>query len=282
MLNRRSFTAFACCALHWSLMPSARAQGTSQWICGTVDKVIGPDTPMALDKFAGETGFDRQVIDTAVRDFQLTPFGTARLQDRWRRGDGLTPGTGMITLGVHFLNGGEKQKETVRLAARRWLEGPLGQSVQFSFDVPRQQAQITVNLLSDRNNSIVGRASATYAQSQSTMNLHDIVDHVVMHEFGHSLGLNHEHQNPASAIKWRRSAVIAEMEKQGWTEKMCEDNIFTRYSSNFACVGSPAFDQASIMLYPIPAAWTEDGYSTGTNTVISPNDRKCVVGIYKL
>lgn len=280
MLNRRSFAALACCAFHAGAMSRAQAQ-SNDWICGTVDRTTGPDSPMALDTFSADAGFDRQLIDTAIREFNLTPFGTARLQDRWRRGDGLTPNTGVITIGVHFLNGDEGQKELVRQSARQWLSGALGSLVQFSFDVTRPRAQITINLQSDRNNSIVGRASADYAQSQATMNLFNMIDHIIMHEFGHALGLNHEHQNPAVAIRWNKPAVIAEMAKQGWTPEMCEQNIFTRFNSSYACVGDPGFNRNSIMLYPIPKSWTEDGFSSGTNASISAGDRSCMVGIYR-
>lgn len=280
MFGRRGFLVAACCAAHCGTTSRATAQ-PGDWICGTVDKATSFDTPMALDRFSADAGFDKQVVDAAVRDFKLTPFGTARLQDRWRRGDGLTPNTGRITLGVHFLNGNEGQKALVRQAADQWLAGELGTLVQFRFDVPRASAQLTVNLLSDRNNSIVGRTSADYARVQATMNFVDIVDHIAMHEFGHALGLDHEHQNPGVAIQWNRAAVIADMAKQGWTPEMCEQNIFTRYGSEYACVGDPSFNKESIMLYPTPRSWTLDGFSSGTNADISERDRSCILGIYR-
>lgn len=280
MLTRRSFGIMAGSILSVVWIPGVAAQ-SSGWICGTVDKGATNSEPFNLDVFSADAGFDRALLDAAVKEFKLTPFGTARFSDRWRRSEGMTPNTGVITLGVHFLNGERSEQERVRAAASQWLTGQLGQLMKFQFDVPRAQSQIVINLRSDRNNSFVGRDSAKYAQSQETMNLFNIIDHVIKHEFGHALGLNHEHQNPSARIRWKREVVLADMAKQGWDEKMCEDNIFSRFNSDWVCVGSSNFDEKSIMLYPIPSSWTEDEYSTGINQDLSKGDRDCISGLYR-
>ena len=252
-----------------------------EFICSTVDQVPDDDTKMQLDRYSADAGFDRKLLDTVIQDFKLTPFGTSYLGHRWRRSDGLTPNTDVITLGVHFLNGSENQKAIVRNAASGWLTGVLGMQMKFEFDMPRSRAQITVNFDSHRNNSIVGRASAEYARSYATMNLADVVDYIVQHEFGHAIGLQHEHQNPSIGIRWNKPVVLADMAQQGWTPQMVEDNIFTVFSTSYACVGDPAFNRDSIMLYPIPSRWTLDGFHSDTNRIISSRDRRCLEGVYR-
>ena len=74
------------------------------------------------------------------------------------------------------------------------------------------------------------------------MNLADLIDHIIQHEFGHAIGLQHEHQHPSIGIQWNKKVVIADMAKQGWTQEMVEHNIFDRYATNYACVGDPAFN----------------------------------------
>jgi hypothetical protein len=278
MLTRRAFTAFSCCSAHSALAPRRAEAQTNDWICGTAS-IIEQDASLA--PMGADPSLSPGRLEEVQREFKLTPFGTGRTRDRWRRSDGLTPNTGLITLGVHFLNGTEQQKDLVRRSASLWTQGDLASLVAFRFDVPRSRAQITVNLESDRNNSIVGRASADYAQSQATMNLVSMYAHVIAHEFGHALGLQHEHQNPNVVIVWNRPAVIADMAKQGWTEAMVESNIFTRLGSDYACVGDPDMNPASIMLYPVPRHWTQNGFTSGTNAEVSSRDYRCLSGIYR-
>lgn len=277
MLNRRTFVT-VCCAIH--ALPST-AQPRPGFICGTVDRDASPDMQTPIDRYSSDSGSERTRVGAVISDFKFTPYGTANLDHRWRRSDGLTPHSGVITLGVHFLNGTVDQKKMVEKAANMWLIGDLGTRLKFQFGVDRSRSQISIQFGERGNNSIVGRESATYATTRPTMQLQDMYEYIVTHEFGHALGLQHEHQNPATAIKWKKATVIADMAKQGWTAKMCEDNIFTRFSKQYACIGSPAFDAKSIMLYPIPSYWTEDGYSSDTNVAVSPNDTQCVVGLYR-
>ncbi len=88
---------------------------------------------------------------------------------------------------------------------------------------------------------------------------------VVLHEFGHAFGLIHEHQNPTHPIRWDRSAVIAVLSQppNNWDESTIQRNIFDRYDPDK--VQSTPVDAKSIMMYPIPASWTLDGFSTGLN-----------------
>lgn len=285
MLNRRQFVASSCCAVPSLYACLANAQPPSpgrEFICGTVDRLPGGDTPMQIERYSAGGGFDRARLQSVIREFKITPYGTAYFDHRWRRGDGLTPDTGVITLGVHFLNGSESQKSVARRAASVWLTGELGTRMAFRFDVPRNQAQITINFNTfGRNNSIVGRESAKYAQSQETMNLADLVDHIIQHEFGHAIGLQHEHQHPSVGIEWNKPAVIADMAKQGWTPDMVQRNIFERYSANYTCIGDQTFNPDLLMLYPIPRRWTVNQFSSGTNAAISDRDRRCVEGLYR-
>lgn len=93
---------------------------------------------------------------------------------------------------------------------------------------------------------------------------------VVLHEFGHALGMIHEHASPAAGMQWNRPQVIADLCVY-WSRAQIEINVFRAYDAretNFT-----AFDPTSIMVYPIPARWTLNGFSTDFNTDLSPLDR---------
>jgi serralysin len=286
MPNRREFIKGSL-----SLLPSsltfcvAGAQSTSErsdFVCGTVDRNPAVNSSIQIERYSIDANVDRGALDVAVREFGITPYGTINFVHRWRRGDGLTPNTGMITLGIHFLNGSDTQKAFVQNAANNWLTGELGSRIEFRFGVSRNQAQVTISFNGTGNNSsVVGRESAQYAQTHATMNISDLFDHVVQHEFGHALGLQHEHQHPGAGIEWNKPVVIADMERQGWTQDMVEQNIFARYSGNYACLGDPRPDPNSMMLYPIPLRWTLNGFTSGTNSLVSRGDRRCLEGIYR-
>ncbi len=103
---------------------------------------------------------------------------------------------------------------------------------------------------------------------------------MVLHEFGHTLGLIHEHQNPSRPINWNRAAVIADLSgpPNNWDAETIENNIFKRYDPGE--LSSTPTDPESIMMYPIPAAWTTDGFSVGLNEDLSTTDRDFIKGAY--
>ena len=94
---------------------------------------------------------------------------------------------------------------------------------------------------------------------------------VVLHEFGHALGLVHEHMNPARPIEWDREQVIADLQaSQGWSEDTIETNMFAQYRAGETF--HTDIDLLSIMTYQIPPEWTLDGFSTRSNAALSAAD----------
>lgn len=101
---------------------------------------------------------------------------------------------------------------------------------------------------------------------------------VILHEFGHTLGLLHEHMNPMSNIRWNKDMVYAYyMQYQGWDKEMVDRQVFDRYSVTMT---NKSYDPKSIMHYPIPANFTTDGYTVGENYDLSDNDKKLITELY--
>jgi hypothetical protein len=104
----------------------------------------------------------------------------------------------------------------------------------------------------------------------------DEVNRVVLHEFGHALGLIHEHQNPAGGIKWNRDAVIRDLSgpPNNWDLETIEHNMFRaveKQESNYT-----SLDPQSIMMYSLPSRWTLDGFSVGLNNGLSAKDKEFI------
>jgi hypothetical protein len=103
---------------------------------------------------------------------------------------------------------------------------------------------------------------------------------VTLHEFGHALGLIHEHQSPAAAIPWNKPAVYDYYAgpPNYWTPEQVERNLFGLYDGEVTQYSH--FDPQSIMLYPIDPALTLDGSATGWNRALSETDKSFVGQLY--
>ena len=86
-----------------------------------------------------------------------------------------------------------------------------------------------------------------------------------MHEFGHLIGLIHEHQNPSGQkIQWDTKKVIEwAKETQGWSEETTKENIINKYDKN--SINGSDFDPLSIMLYFFPGSLTTNNKGTQQN-----------------
>ncbi|WP_299648427.1 hypothetical protein [uncultured Tateyamaria sp.] len=228
-----------------------------------------------------------QIIDFSseqqqvIQDLQISDYGTFVFAKRWRQRDGLTPNSGKITLGCGFFNGKPEQHALVVNAANDWLDGRLGQLIDFRFDVPVSDAHIRIQLGGNRNNSYVGRDNLRIPKEEPTMRLANFNrPSTVKHEFGHALGLRHEHRFPG-AISFREDVVVEEMRRRhGWSQAQTYRNILTPLDSSAKCIGDPDLNETSIMMYTIPSRWTQDGASYQRAGIITERDRRCLIGVY--
>ena len=141
-------------------------------------------------------------------------------------------------------------------------------------------AQIRISFAEvDFSWSTVGTDALTVAASKPTMNYGWLepstslreYQRVVRHEFGHALGMIHEHQNPAALgqIPWDKPKVYA-FAQQRWKKDDVDFNIFQVYSED--STNHTAFDPTSIMQYAVPDSLTVGSYAIGWNTEFSAND----------
>jgi hypothetical protein len=277
MLTRRSFSLTLLGALgstSFSIGEGLAQQ--SEFICATKDPEY---VKFEIENFSANE-VNRPKFEQNRQEFAINDFGVAQLAHRWRRSDGNTPNSGKIALGVGFLNGDSGQHERFKSAVKNWADSEVGQYISFDFAAPADKRQIRVTFDAKGNWSYVGRGNLSVAKSAPTMNLQNMQPDVIIHEMGHALGLQHEHNHPRANIAWDKVVVKREMAALGWSDADCETNIFAKYDDRYVCVGSPNFDKHSIMIYPIPTRWTKNGFSATPSSNISEGDRKCLQGLY--
>jgi hypothetical protein len=189
---------------------------------------------------------------------------------RWNSGD---------VISVRFLEGDESLQQRVREMAEGWTAPGLA-NLQLQF-VDSAAADVRIAFQQGNGSwSYLGTLCRQIPASEPTMNYgwltpdssDDELRRVVMHEFGHALGLIHEHQNPQGGIQWNEPAVIADLSgpPNNWDEATIRHNVLDHYPKD-AVTAAPV-DRDSIMMYPIPKAWTLDGFSADLNSDVSTED----------
>jgi serralysin len=197
---------------------------------------------------------------------------------KWQSGDQIT---------ISFLDGDPSVQERVRKSALQWVSPGMA-NLRFVFQ--KDPGFIRISFKHPGSWSTIGTTcKQVKSKSQATMNYgwlkpssgDNEVERVVLHEFGHALGLIHEHQNPGGKIPWNRDAVIKDLSgpPNNWTLDTIEHNMFEPYEKQE--VNFTKLDPDSIMMYPIPKSWTTSGFSIGLNTKLSSNDKKFIRQQYK-
>jgi predicted Zn-dependent protease len=170
-------------------------------------------------------------------------------------------------LRVRFLDGSPEIQQDVRRHAYTWNKYT---GIRFVF-VDSGSADIGVSFTPNgRSWSYIGNSAERVNAKKPTMNFgwfdktttEEEFRRTTLHEFGHALGLIHEHQSPGATIKWNESKVYKYYEEYfEWNVNVVNDNIFAKYAGTRTQYGR--YDPTSIMHYPIPAEFTTDGTSVG-------------------
>lgn len=174
---------------------------------------------------------------------------------------------------IGFLEGTQSQIDMVRDIAPQWTHHA---NLKFEFtDAMDAEIRVTFDA-SDGAWSYVGTDNLNISKPQATLNLGWQDEGVILHEFGHMIGLSHEHQNPDQGIQWNEQVVIEELARAPnfWDEATVRHNVLDKYSADILL--GTKFDPDSIMLYAFPAAWTLNGFATHENDELSQIDEAFV------
>ncbi|MGV8917543.1 MAG: M12 family metallopeptidase [Pseudomonas sp.] len=93
----------------------------------------------------------------------------------------------------------------------------------------------------------------------------------IMHEFGHALGAEHEHQHPEANIPWDVPKVYAHYAKSGTSAEDVDEQVLNKL--HISQTTYTPYDRQSIMHYPVPNDQTIGDWEIGINSRISAKDQ---------
>jgi hypothetical protein len=178
-------------------------------------------------------------------------------------------------LKVRFMSGTAAQRTKVKDQADWWQQCT---NLHFDFsDAPDAEIRIAFDQ-TDGAWSYIGTDCLGIPLNQPTMNLGFLDGGTAAHEFGHAIGLAHEHQNPDGGIVWNEAKVLQDLAgpPNNWTPAQIRHNVLDKYRADQ--IMGTKFDPESIMLYFFPGSWVQSGKGTKRNDVLSEVDKAFVGG----
>lgn len=181
-------------------------------------------------------------------------------------------------LKIFFMGGSNSQVHNMTSIINEMLE-PL--SLTFSIVLNQELSDIRISFMEGRGSySYLGTDALFIGKDKETLNIGWSGDDVMYHEFGHALGLVHEHQNPKEGIKWNEQAVIDDLSgpPNNWSIDQIRRNVLDKVK--LEDVDATGFDPKSVMLYYFPNEWTIGNFQTNNNKVPSPTDKDFLLSKY--
>lgn len=184
---------------------------------------------------------------------------------------------------VYFLDDDGNIRDLVLRIANSWK--PYS-GVQFVKSYDQSFSDIRVSFRSRGWWSYIGSDCLGIGKDSVTLSLDSLylysaekIKSVVLHEFGHSIGLLHEHQHPFAEIKWDTAALYSYYKQTYNVDSIwVNENVLEKYSSLSGIYCEP--DLNSIMIYEIPPELTKNHIAVKEPLELSQLDKKYIKYMY--
>ncbi|MBC8070355.1 MAG: outer membrane protein assembly factor BamD [Deltaproteobacteria bacterium] len=263
---------------------------------GTTRKVVKP-TKAQLSRTRHKAMRGRAIAKPKVA---FVPCSTALPEQAPRRKraaagrEGLAADTDYLwpvgaTLNVHFTDGSLEARKAVAEVASQWSEhANLKLAFFFDTDAPPPVTHIRVRFDDPGCNSALGTSSQYMIdRGDASMRLchidsmvgTDRFARVVIHEFGHAIGMNHEHQSPKAKFEWDKPFVYQYYrDTAGWDAAFVDQWVFRQISGEN--IAASDYDADSVMQYEFPPEFTKDRRAIRGSHELSALDKTWAAKVY--
>ncbi len=187
------------------------------------------------------------------------------------------------TVQYHFLDGSEDNKEIVRRAIDVWQEHANLVFVETASD----DAEVRISFEGPGSWSTVGTDALGVSPGEPTINLGFLEQfgstaaktQNALHEFGHTLGLVHEFQNPSAGEIFDRAATISYLTgaPNFWSEEGVVRTVLNKIADY---PGMRPYDPNSIMHLTFPNTLLKPGVEMSQGATLSPSDKNYIASLY--
>lgn len=186
------------------------------------------------------------------------------------------------TIRVRFMNGTSKEKNEVKRYVKD-LERYA--NLKFRF-LDHGASDIRIKFVEEGSSySAVGTHSLHRPQDEHTMQFgtyksNDITERVILHEFGHAIGLWHEHNHPEREFELRPD-LEEYLRDLGWPEESISFYVGNvSYTLPKDEVLFCKYDSKSLMHYPVEREHTLNNYEVPFNETLSKQDKEYIQQLY--